>query len=326
MTINDIESALKKASDALDCGDTEAAVALYEGILKQEPDNHEACLMLGSLYGEAGRLPEAIELLQKAAGSRPDDAAASLVLARIYRATGKPDEAIRVLEKAGEGSEDAEIDYTLATLEEEAGNRGRAQELLERATGREPENVDAWLAMASFWMNAGEFAEAESAYRRALELEPSNTTAVSFLSVALSQQERAEEAETLLRAALQDGADDSELHYCLAHTLRQQGMHTGALESCDRALAMQPGERRFIIKKAEILEGMGDLDQAFDLLKPILTSGDIPVDAALIFARLSHPLGMVDDGKLILQKFSEQPLTPLHRQSVSEALQWLESV
>lgn len=326
MTENNIDTALRQASDALDRGEMQAATALYEGILRQAPDNHDACLMLGSLYGESGRLPEAIGLLQKAVDLKPDDAAASLVLAHIFRVTGSPDQAIQALEHISKTAEDAEVAYTLATLEEEAGNREFAEQLFERAIEQAPDDVSAWLAFASFRMRAGEFGEAETAYKEALKREPGNSHAIGFLSVALAQQERTDEAEGLLREALKENAGNPDLHYYLAHTLQKQGMNADALASCEQALALAPEDRRFIVKKAEILEGTGDLEQAFDLLKPILTSGDIPVDAALVFARLSHPLGMVDDGKRILQKLSEHPLAPVQQRNVSEALQWLESV
>jgi tetratricopeptide (TPR) repeat protein len=326
MTTSDIGSALLQAGDALDKGDVHMAMNLYEDILRGTPDHHEACLMLGSLYGETGRLAEATELLQRAIASRPEDASAGLVLARIHHATGQLSQAIDLLEQVRQTAEDVELTYTLATLVEQTGDRERARYLYEHAIEQDPDATGAWLAMGSFRMSAGEFEAAEGAYREALRCEPGNPIATRFLSVALTQQDRAEEAEGLLRAALEQNADDPELHYYLAHALQQQGMSTEALASCDQALALAPDERRFIIKKAEIFEGTGDLEQSLDLLKPILTSGDIPVEAALIFARLSHPLGMVDDGKRLLQSLSSQTLLPLHRQQVSETLEWLELV
>ncbi|MEE9304018.1 MAG: tetratricopeptide repeat protein [Thiotrichaceae bacterium] len=326
MTIKEIDSILKQASNALDSGNSDEAAGLYKSVLNKAPDNHEACLMLGSLYGESGRLPEAVEFLQQAIELKQDDVAAGLVLARIYQATGDSGQAIKLLERISQSEEDAEVTYTLATLEEEGGNWQRAQDLFGRAVELDPDNAEVWMAMASFHMNSGEFDKAETFYNEVLKREPNNNFAIGFLSVALAQQERTDEAESLLREALQTNVDNPDLHYYLAHTLKQQGLNTEALESCERALASLPEDRRFIVKKAEIYEGIGDLEQAFDLLKPILESGDVPVDAALIFARLSHPLGMVDDGKSLLHKLSEQPLTLLHKQNVSEALQWLESV
>jgi len=327
VTANNIEAALQLASTALDGGDSQAATGLYQGILREAPDNHEACLMLGSLYGEAGRLSEAVELLQKAMKLNPDDAAAGLVLTRIFRATGEPHRAIELLELLSGTVMDAEVTYTLAAFEEEAGNRGYAQQLYERAITQAPEDdTGAWLAMASFRMNVGDFDGAEEAYNEVLKRDPGNSLATGFLSVALAQLERTDEAESLLREALKNHPDEPDLHHYLAHTLKLQGMNAEALESCERAIALAPEDRRHVIKKAEILESMGDLEQAFDLMRPILASDDIPVEAALVFARLSHPLGMVDDGKTLLQKLAEQPLPPLQRQNVADTLQWLESV
>lgn len=326
MTTNNIDSVLKQASDAVTSGDHLTATALYEDVIKTAPDSHEACLMLGSLYGESGRLSEAVELLEKAVRLKPEDTAAALVLARIFHVRGESNQAIQLLEKLNQTVANAEVMYTLATLEEGAGNRERAQELFERAVDQAPDNTEAWMALASFRMNAGQFDEAELAYNEVLKRESDNSLAIGFLSVALSELERTDEAASLLQEALQATTDNPDLHFYLSHTFMRQGLNAEALESCERALALLPEERRFIIKKAEILEATGDLEPAFDLLKPILESGDIPVDAALIFARLSHPLGMVDHGKSLLQKLSEQSLLPLHRQNVSDALQWLESV
>jgi tetratricopeptide (TPR) repeat protein len=326
MTAIDTDSALKQASDALDKGDAQAAVTLYEQVLEQEADNHEACLMLGSLYGELGRLPEAVGLLQHAARIKPDDAAAGLVLAHIYRATGDTERAVSTLEQLSDTAEDAEVLYTLGTLEEEAGNRGHARSLFDRAIELSPDEAGCWLAAGSFRMNDGEYAAAEKAYREVLRLEPGNSLAAGFLSVALTQLDRIAEAEQLLRGALATDSGNPDLHYFLASLLRHQGMGAEALESCEQALARAPGNPKYTIKKAEILEGMGDLDQAFDLLRPLIESGDIPVDAALTFARLSHPLGMVDDGKLVLQRALQQSLAPVQRRNIDDALAWLDTV
>ena len=328
MTADHLERTLAEASEALDQGNAAAATRLYRQAIEQAPDNFEAHLMLGSLLGESGQVPEAISVLERALALRPGDAGASLVLARIHSASGALDRAVQLLEAVED--EDAELLYTLGLFEEQRDNRDKALALIQRATELAPEDLAAWFALGSFHMSAGEFEQAESVYRNILEQNPGNVQAAGLLSIALAQSERAEEAEQLLRERLEQSAGDADaladLHYHLAHALKQQGRFGEALESCEQSLARQPDDPRHILKKAEVLEAMGDIDRAFELIRPMLESGSAPVDVVLLFARISHPLGAVEDGKRLLQSFLNVPLTPLHRQNVLTTLEWLENV
>lgn len=95
-----IEQLLTDANAAIDAGDIGRAVAGYQEVLASEPDNYEACLMLGSLLGEAGQLEQAAALLRSAAAVRTDDATASITLGHVLRAMGDGAGAIAALEEA----------------------------------------------------------------------------------------------------------------------------------------------------------------------------------------------------------------------------------
>lgn len=326
MTANNTDTLTSQALAALDAGDAATAAALYQQVLDTDPANHEACLMLGSLYGQTGRIEEAVQLLRSAVETDTSDVRAGLVLAHIYRATGDRAQAISTLEGLQAQTSDCELTYTLATLLEENDERDRAGQLFRDGSAQWPDSADARLALASFYMNGGEFEQAANTYREALQRNPALTDATGYLSIALCQLNRDDEAITLLHQAIDQNPDNADLHYFMAGTLTHQGQDSEALEHCDRALALAPGDPRHIVKKAEVLEGMGNLDQSFELLKPVLESGQFPVEAGLLFARLSHPLGMVDDGKTVLQRLAQQPLTPVHRNSVNNAIEWLNSV
>jgi hypothetical protein len=92
------------------------------------------------------------------------------------------------------------------------------------------------------------------------------------------------------------------------------------------SIAWGPGQAAYIPIRTPVGDPSLNESLVVETLRPVIESGNIPVEAGLLFARLSHPLGMVDDGKLILQRLSQQPLPPVHQKSIDDALAWLDAV
>lgn len=94
-----------------------------------------------------------------------------------------------------------------------------------------------------------EYDAAMAEYRKALELCPTDSIVCHTLGSLLKDLERFEEAEdlyreteTAIRRALEEKADDADLHYDLAGVLAEQGEHRAALEEYARSLDLDPND------------------------------------------------------------------------------------
>ena len=90
------------ATVAVGLGEQDAAIALYQGMLRDAPGAPDIQLWLGHALKTVGRLPEAIEAYRAAASERPDfgDAWWSLANLKSYRFGGDELERMRVAEAA----------------------------------------------------------------------------------------------------------------------------------------------------------------------------------------------------------------------------------
>lgn len=231
MNAENLKSLIDEASRRCDAGDLPGALALYSRVLSEDPDNHEACLVAGSIYGETGQLAESVKLLKRATELRPGDAAGYLALAHVLRVQGDLPQAIANLENAAQACpDDAEVCCTLGSMQYEAG----------------------------------QLVEAIKHFERATQLDSDNAQARDMLNALLARH-------------------------------------------------------------ADMLERSGDHEQAFEVIQPLLESGNPPLGAVLVFARLSPVFDTQDDCRFLLEKISERnTLNDAERTAIQEAYSWLD--
>ncbi len=81
-------------------GESQAAIAAYEAILRREPDNHRAANLLGRLFGVRGDHESAILLLHKAVELAPKEIPYQFHLGQTLFAGQRFEDAERTLRRA----------------------------------------------------------------------------------------------------------------------------------------------------------------------------------------------------------------------------------
>ena len=146
------------------------AEAAYRSALAFDPVLVPALVNLADFYRAAGREAEAEELLRKALAAHPRNPALTRALAlSLVRQKRKP-EALKLL--AGAASADADAAYLYALALDDAGRRGDALRVLERALPRANGNRDILLALASFEQQSGHPEKAVSYLKRLAAINP----------------------------------------------------------------------------------------------------------------------------------------------------------
>lgn len=318
---NQIVDMLNQAESLLGQNNYQQAAALYSKITQLDPENAEAFLMLGSILGEVGQLQEADRLLARATELAPMDGHAHFVHGHVCRARGDVEAAITAFRKTSElDPEDTEALATLGALLHEQQRLDEAVDCFERAVRCQDADANMWVMLGSLKYARGELAEAATAYRRAREMKPGGLDPFLGLARALVDLGEYEEAENLLAEALRVHDNDARLCDLMSLAKYGRGHIAEALEYNERALALEPETDTYIIRRADLLERSGDIDTAFDTIRPLLEVEDVAVDAALTFARLCPALGMQEEGRLLLDKVSSGELSEKQKRAIEDML------
>jgi len=194
-----------KWSVLLRSGQSDQAVAEFQGIAQQDTENPLAQLRLAQELRKLDRLEESLEWYKKAVAMKPDMPGWRLAMARaefdILNARGARDEVKRVLKMVEPGSpEELAARNLLSVVYGATKERGRRYEYVFSPEGTAADRKE-WANMrADAWrlFEAGRYQEAEPLYRRILELKPSDFAATHELGLTLIGLDRCNEAIQIL--------------------------------------------------------------------------------------------------------------------------------
>ncbi len=217
------------ASDLLERGRVDEAIAEARAALASAPRNAEAYVTLGDAQGRQGRQGEALGNYQRALEIEPTNAIAHNNLGNALLEAGRVNEAVDHYRKA------------LATR---------------------PDFAKAHANLADAFLRTGRLDDSVSEYTRALELDPSDARANVNLGTALAQRGRTSEAIAHFQRALEISPRFSIAHTNLGNVLLQAGRRDEALMHYEKALELDPASSAAQNNLGYALLAGGQLDQA----------------------------------------------------------------
>jgi tetratricopeptide (TPR) repeat protein len=198
-------SAMQEAKDLLDAGKSKEALAAYQRIADEEPENASAHRGAGQAALLAGNAELAVEHLEKACELRDDRPVWLTDLAEALHASGRVESAIQ---KLGAYLED------------------------------HPEDL-AWQQIRLEWMLAGgRDAEAERTYEALARANPEGAFEQYLAGLAVGNEAR---AEKYLRRSIELDSSNADAHVALARSLALHGETPEAIASLQRAFEVRPG-------------------------------------------------------------------------------------
>lgn len=278
-------------------GDLEGAEAGFRSVLKTEPDNPDALLLLGALLHKTKRAKEAVEPIEAAiaaaaAQKRKADPSWRVALAFAKRDSGDAEGALEELNallkkapastdliflRAGvlqrlERQEEAIEDYeaflkkspdnaqalnNLGVSQRSAERLGDAYKSFARAVEIKPNYAQAALNAGQLLSDMGQREGAIAMLRRAHALEPDNRTAELALIDALQTGEQAEEAERLAEKMHARDPEDVRAMVQLGNVRVVLGKRESAVELSRKAYALEP-------ESAGVLSLLAETDRESD--------------------------------------------------------------
>ena len=176
-------------------GHADEAEAVFRRVLAQDAGSPKARVGLADALEAGKKYREAAEALVPVAGTPDDDGGISLRCARLFRQAGETGKAGDVLQRAVSiHPADAGLLVELGTLAADQGRPEEAESLLARAVRAAPDRADAHSYLGFILMSRGRTAQAVEELREAARLDPKNPVVRQNLGFALLAEKRFDEA------------------------------------------------------------------------------------------------------------------------------------
>jgi len=257
-----------------DSGKTEEAAACFERIFRKEL----ACkLFTGFAYDELvriyreGKNGEAlVSVCERAAAAQPDDIGLIRTLGEAYLATGKNAEAAHVFERLTGIEPDAPEHWcSLGEVWLTAGDCGRAETAYIKATEIDPATGAAFFSrLADGLLRAGYPERAEAAWEKSLAACPADPfcwMGIGDCQIRLGKPDAA--AEAYGRAADLQPASAGGCWHRLGNHLAKEGLHSHAAAAFTKAIASEPENPLYHLRRAAAFAAQGQNDLAAAALR-----------------------------------------------------------
>ena len=266
-------------------------------IVRLDPTDRVAFLMLGRLYQALNENDKAEEIYKKYLGVEPGSEDGVLALARLHMDSGNNKSAIELLENFLKGEPDA--DQVLAALGEAyaASNEyAKAANAYKRALTWNPDEIEWKAAYAEALYFNEQFDEAAKVYLELLKADPRNAQALLRMSQVYRRQMKYDQARSTLQQLTKLDPTNVELLFNLYLIDRDEGLLEDALQRLEEILkrtespnglyneSQQQNRRMFLTQAALLNSWLGRYDAAvtaFSSLKTISPDKD-RVDAYII--------------------------------------------
>ena len=240
-------AALLRAGALADAGRPADAMAVYQLVLREEPDDAHALCGMSRCLGKLGDPAEGLRLAERAAALAPGDdwphrlRSAHLVLLGRPRPALEAARAARALAPTGFAAQLSVFEAEVAT-----GARRAAGETARSMVATHPAQPESHNAVGRAAMLARRWTDAEAAFGEALRLAPHEAVYRSNMALALERRGRRREAMQHFRGAVQSDPGSAAARRQLVHAIDRRlavaGVGAGLAGAVAANVALQASE------------------------------------------------------------------------------------
>jgi tetratricopeptide (TPR) repeat protein len=256
MPVPAVNEELQSAIERQKQGEVAAALAVYERLCRDDPENAQALRYLGLARFQLGQHQEGIVYVQRSISLTPHNAPAWSDLGRMYALLNRRQEAMRCFRQS------VRVDpcyadgwHNLGTVFKQLGEHEAAFAALKNALLLDPTRADTYLNLGNLLIGADQFEDAVECFERAAQHDPTLAAARSRLAHEFSQRGRVKRAEALFRQSLGLDPDHLQGWFGLGRTLEDLGQAEGALSCYLNVLARRPGHPRALEQYLGLVRG-----------------------------------------------------------------------
>jgi tetratricopeptide (TPR) repeat protein len=249
-------------------GDLVAAARACKAVLAGDPDDADACHLLGLIYHKDGQSARAVELIGKAVALRPEATAFRADLADAYRAVGQLERAVDCGREAVRIAPDlplARINLGIAL--KDLGRPAEAAEEFRAVVSLRPDDAIARANLGSVLRGLGELDQALAHSRRAVEIDPNLEIAHLELGRVLLDLGRPADALPHVRRAVVLNPHLAQRQAELGYVLVACGRSEEAIPCYLEAVRLDPRLARAYTGLGVALQQAGRPDEALPWLR-----------------------------------------------------------
>ncbi len=250
----------------------EKILAVLQNQLRQQPDDLPALLRLGRLYERTGLPDKARQTYEDARKANPNSATVLLQLARLNSTALKnPSQALILAREARKlAPDDPEIAHLLGRVADQSGDHQWASSLLQESAQKQPDNPEIPFDLAHALYSLGRVNEAEEVMRRALQTRapfPQAQEAQSFLALItlLKSPEKCLESEAQVQQLLKARPDYLPVLMIAGLIDEQRGRVTEAKQTYEKIINQSP---QFALARKQLAalytDRLNDQQKAFE--------------------------------------------------------------
>lgn len=328
------EARFKLAEAYKALGNTRAAFPEYVRAADLLPTNDEAQLKAGSLLVNGGFFRDAKERARAVLRRDPDNLAALVLLGNSLAGLKDLNEGIGVLGRAVQLEPEGPSVYAnLGVFQLAQGDPELAELAFTKAVTVAPKSVDAYLNLANFYRAVHKPKEAEATFKRALEVEPRNVKVYDGLAALYMETGRQTLAEPFFKT-LVEISNDERARIALSSYYVSVGRHNDAFKTLeelatsakyfaaakiriamlhhalgkralahqviDEVLAREPRNGPALTVKARLLLADQKTREALERVKLAVLVDPRLADAHLVLARVHLALNEVEEARKAL--------------------------
>jgi len=261
----------------------------YSGKIKNDP---EAWFLLSAVAGQLGLYQEVVDASNKVLAINPNISAAQANLANGLTGMGHYSEAIQQYGKALTlDPNNASIIYNYAQALYYAGKKTESVNQFLKVLERVPAHAEAHYQIGTILIELADFMGGLPYLQKAERLNPGLPDIQFKLADAFRESGQLEKAEEFYLNARQVGQPELKVFLGLVAVQRYQGKITAALDTCKDGLGVFPGDIDLQASIADIHERQGELQQAYDIIRPIVDAGKESAGVADTFSRICRKFG-----------------------------------
>ncbi len=224
---------------------------------------HEVRYFLGLIHHEAHDDGAALEVLELVPPGSERFTDARALMARIYEGLGETDAALAEIRRAiADSPDDTALSVYMAGILGRSGNYEDSIRTMKELIDNRPDDADLYYDLGVIYSESGRDDRALELMNRVLELDGDHSSALNFVGYTWADQgERLDEAEQLIRRAIELRPDDGYITDSLGWVHYQRGLKLLAAGSADQA-------------RRSFAEAIEQLERALELLErddPVIT-------------------------------------------------------
>jgi tetratricopeptide (TPR) repeat protein len=283
--MNTSQTQIAEALRLARAGDLAAAERICKEVVKREPSNFSAMMLLGIVAASRGQPDQAAPLFERVIARQPQRADAHFNLGLVRVRQGREADAVICFERTL-AIDPANLEAAVARVEALLAlwRWREAVPAIDDILARHPDLADLWLKRGAALDTLAEYGEALQSYRRAEQLSPDNPVTHHLIGAILVRGGSYRAAIGSLSKSMSLGLHNAETYLQRALAYSKLGDVDKAIKDFARAHEIAPADRRILIYYAECLQRADRVADAEAMLQRARERS--PVDANIILGNM----------------------------------------